>query len=167
MTREVAGAAATVTSYGCGAPVDPFGLDFAGPSCWAAFVGSTAVSITGPSSIGGHVDFLGIDGKGSFSMSDGTVGGDVVVSTQSHVSVSGPAKIAGGIKYGNQRNVAAGQTWQAYMDYAASEAVAAAGSAAQARRDPARAEQRRPEQHEVHGQPGRPGRTSSTSRTSC
>ncbi len=33
-----------------------------------------------------------------------------------------------GIKYGNQQNGAAGQTWQSFMDYAASEAIAAAAA---------------------------------------
>jgi len=115
--------AATIASYGCGATIDPFGLDFAGPSCWAGLaLGPTQVSITGPSSIGGHVDWLGIDGASQFQMSDGTVGGSVAVGTQTRVSLSGPAKVAGGIKYGSQRNVAAGVTYQQYLDYAVEEA---------------------------------------------
>src|SRR5581483_9313452 len=83
------------------------------------------VSITGPSSVGGHVDMVGIDGTSQFQMSDGTVGGQVDVSTKTTTSVSGPAVISGGLKKGSQYDAAAGQSYQGFLDFAVSEAQAA------------------------------------------
>ena len=58
-------------------------------------------NITGPSIVQGNV---GIGGHGNFSMSDGTIKGDLYMNDYGTFSISGPAKITGtkrGLQFGN------------------------------------------------------------------
>jgi len=73
-------------------------LAAAGPRYWAVLgLGSpTNVSITGPSAILGYHN-VGVAGASQFSMSDGFVSKQVVISSSATTNVSGPSVIKGGI----------------------------------------------------------------------
>jgi hypothetical protein len=73
-------------------------LGDASPGQWEVLgLGSpTNVSITGPSRVTGYHN-VGVAGASTFSMSDGYVQGEVILSSAATTNISGPADIAGGV----------------------------------------------------------------------
>lgn len=74
-------------------------LGMAGPDNFEVLgLGSpTNISITGPSSVRGNHPNVGVAGASQFSMSDGVVQGQVILSSQATTNISGPSKIKGGV----------------------------------------------------------------------
>jgi hypothetical protein len=81
-----------------GIPVIEKELGAASPANWDVLgLGSpTNVSITGPSSVVGNGN-VGVAGASKFSMSDGYVANEVILSSPATTNISGPADIAGGV----------------------------------------------------------------------
>jgi hypothetical protein len=79
-------------------PIIETELGSASPAKWAVLGlgGPTNVSITGPSSVRGFRN-VGVAGASQFSMSDGLVQGEVIVSGSATTNISGPATITGGV----------------------------------------------------------------------
>jgi hypothetical protein len=83
----------------CNGDADPFKLADAAPENFAVLgLGSpTNVSITGPSRIFGKVANVGVAGASKFSMSDGYVGGKLILSSAATTNITGPSIIKRGI----------------------------------------------------------------------
>jgi len=83
----------------CNGDADPFKLADAAPENFAVLgLGSpTDVSITGPSRVFGKVANVGVAGASKFSMSDGYVRGQLILSSAATTNITGPSIIKGGI----------------------------------------------------------------------
>jgi len=98
LSTQFANSHSIAPNAACLGDVDPFKLADAAPENFAVLgLGSpTNISITGPSRVFGKIANVGVAGASKFSMSDGYVGGQVILSSAASTNITGPSIVKGG-----------------------------------------------------------------------